>query len=133
MDSSKLLPIANGFDQNIRVNNPKKKRLFIHFSVLLFITCTAYMTIFTQTGSKLLDRVLGRGRFECHGVAYRNASRHASTLPTTRVLPSGDKIPTVALGASFPDVRHFCDPVLKKIITKESGRLAAKKLLVQSR
>jgi len=64
------------------------------------------MTIFTRGGAKLVDKFLGRGGFECHGIASRNASRPASSLPATYILPSGDKIPTVALGASFPDASN---------------------------
>lgn len=68
--------------------NPSRLRL-VHLIAAMFVTYATFATL--RGGAKVTGNYwLGCG--------HRNASKLASTLPAYRTLPSGDKIPSVALG-----------------------------------
>jgi hypothetical protein len=71
-------------------NARKQKKVIFHVLAIVTIMYAAFSGIRYVARSNL---GLAKGLWGCHG-----AQRNLSTLPSHYTLPSGDKIPTVALG-----------------------------------
>lgn len=86
MDDNKLQLPTNSYNQQ-----PKKKNRTWQLIYVFGVMFLTYATLSSRGGSKLLNK-------SWLGCGHRNASKLASALPAYRTLPSGDKIPSVALG-----------------------------------